>query len=308
MSNLVEAMPPFDLVLDALLYLVAPAAVTAAVLLLIFDRIGGAKLASCGAALGLAAGTLLGLASREAIQRLNAGELWSPWWRGALTLTSADTTWNWLPWAMVGVLAIGIVTSWPSKARSISWFVRAACVVAAVAWILPPAVRVEYWWLLPSFAAVVLCEWVIVEHVAQNPPGGTAWLCLALAGFVAGGVLLYAASSRSSEAAIITGAALGGLTLIAWWRRIDAGAAAPGAILFLCGLLLAAQLEKSSDNEIAWFVFALPAAAPLMLAFSLPFSHWPVFRLQLLRVALVLLPLAAAVILARLQAGPLEFE
>ena len=71
------------------------------------------------------------------------------------------------------------------------------------------------------------------------------------------------------------------------------------------GLLLVGQQETFS--EITWDVFALPFLAPLTLVFSLSASQAPPIHLRLLRMALILAPLIAAVILARLQAGPLEF-
>jgi hypothetical protein len=301
-------MPPVELLLDALLYLFLPAALTAAIPLAILERLGGPRLAPAGSALGLAAGTFLGLAAREGVQRWNAGEFWGPWWSSAWILTSADTTWNRLPWATFGILAIGWATSWPRLPRAAAWIVRAIGVGGAAAWLAPSAVRDEYGWLVPAFAAVVLGAWALLEYVARHPPDGTALACSALTAFVTGGVLLYAASGRSSEAAIIMGSALAGLALIAWWRRIDAGAAVGGPALFLPSLLLAAQLEKSSDLEITWHTFALPALAPLMLAWSLPLRDWKPMDLRLLRLGLVLAPLITAIIFARIQAGPLEFE
>src|SRR5262245_32406296 len=119
-------MPPVDLLLDALLYLFLPAALAAAIVLALLELIGGQKLAPAGSALGLAAGTFAGLAAREAVQHWKDGDLWGSWWRSAWNLTSADSTWNWLSWAALGMLGIGWATSWSRWSRDFVWVLRAS--------------------------------------------------------------------------------------------------------------------------------------------------------------------------------------
>ena len=64
---------------------------------------------------------------------------------------------------------------------------------------------------------------------------------------------------------------------------------------------------RTTDSKLHWSTFALPAFAPLLLAITLPFGHWPRLRLHLVRLVLVLTPLAAAVALAWLD-EPLDFS
>jgi hypothetical protein len=305
-----NAMPPLSMLGEVLLYSVAPAALTAAALLVVIERLGGPRLAS---AVGLLAGAGLGL-----------------WLGDALTLIPGMSPWNRLPAAALAATAVGVTVQaaripaalgdpaaavaavlfgWiPREARvpaALGWMLRAACSAWLAWWIVPETLRWESWWLVPAFAIVVFSEWAVMEDGAARSPGATAPLVLGISAYVAAAVLIHAGSARLTDAAIVLGSALSGIALIAWWRRCDAGGAVPGAAVFLPGLLLVGQQETFSD--IPWPGFAIAAAAPLALVFSLPARTWPMARLHLLRLALMLPPWIAALYLAR-QAGPLEFE
>lgn len=282
-------MPPFDLVLDAFLYAVAPAGVTAALLLLVVTQLGGAKAAPFGAALALVAGVYVGW-------RL----------RGTLTLVPGSSPWNYLPFAAMIALLIGLAVRWPRLPRAAGWLLRLVCAGGVAWWVIAPASREQALWLPALFAAIVFAEWLLLEHVAAQPPDGMAVFGFAMSAFAAAAVLIHAGSARLTDAATVLAAACAGISVIAWWRRVDAGGAIPGAAVLLAGLLPVGQQETFS--EISWHAFALAAAAPLMQSITLLCRHWSRMPLLVLRVLVLLPPLIGAVILARLQAGPLVVE
>ena len=78
----------------------------------------------------------------------------------------------------------------------------------------------------------------------------------------------------------------------------------PGAAVLLPGILLFGQ--QSTFSDISWWAFLLAAAAPLTLAVTMFARPWSGIRLSLLRAAVLLPPLIAAMYLAR-EAGPLEY-
>lgn len=293
-------MPPLDLIRDVVLNAILPAAIPAAVLLALVVALGGSKWASVGVALGLATGAAFGL-----------------WRRGALTLISPDeSAWNRLPLAALAAIAVsliarlllGLAPSSSERTRPgrvaliiLGWLLRAGAAAAVAWWVIPANKQTEISWLAPALAAVLFAEWLVLEPIASRPPGGTVPLALALCAFVAADVLIHAGTARLMEAAIVLFGALGGIALIAWWRRLDAGVAAPAATVFLCGLLLMGHEETFHD--LSWRAFALPALAPLALVVTLPCNRRAV-RLQLVRLALLLIPLA----IAALEAGPPDFD
>ncbi len=111
------------------------------------------------------------------------------------------------------------------------------------------------------------------------------------------------------NAAIVLAAAMGGIAVVARFWGADAGGAVPAAAVMIPGLLLMGKLETFSD--IPWSAFALPAAAPLLLADALPFGHIKTDRSARRRflwmVCLLLIPLVIALYLAH-QAAPLDFS
>jgi hypothetical protein len=256
----------------------------AAVVTALLERIGGTKQAPAASAVALAAGAILGC-----------------WLRDALALPG-DTTWNRLPWAVLAVLCAGrVVAALPALD---GWIVRAGTALALTWWVIPVEARTELTWLAPAFAAVVLLEWGVLDSLAAQPPGGTVPFALALTFGAASGVLIHAGTARLTDVAIVLASALTGIALVAWWRRADASGAMPAVALLLPGVLLLGQQETFS--EVSWHAFALAAGAPLLLAVTVPLRRWEGVGLRLVQLTLVLLPLAAALYLARL-AGPLEW-
>lgn len=281
-------MPPLELIVSMFLKAVLPAAATAATLLIVIERCGGKESVSAAAALAAAAGIGLGF-----------------WLCDTVELVSGASTWNQLPWAALAALGIGVSVRLPGVPAAVAWLTRAAC-AGLIAWlVIPQETRAEAWWFVPGFALVVFAEWALLEHLAARPPDGSVAAALSLSALTAAAVLVHAGSTRLMEANIVPAAALAGLAVAAWRRRLDVGAAAPGAVVLVVGILLFGQ--QSTFSEVSWWAFLLAATAPLTLAVTLFFRNLQGPRLLLLRLAVLLPPLLAALYLAR-EAGPLEFE
>jgi hypothetical protein len=191
----------------------------------------------------------------------------------------------------------------PGVPTVVAWLTRAAC-AGFIAWIVvPPETAAEGWWLVPGFALVVFAEWALLEHLAARPPDGSIGAALAATALTAGVVLVVAASMRLMEANIVLASALGGLTVVAWLRRLDLGAAIPGAAVLIPGILFFGQQATFSD--VSWWAFLLAAVAPLVLALTLPFRTLGGIRLALLRLA-VLLPMLLPPLIAALYVAMQE--
>ena len=282
-------MPPPELMIDALLYVIVPALVLAAIVMAAVTLVAGAQNAPAAAALGLAAGAGLAL-----------------WLRDALTLMPGDSSWNRLPWAALGMFCVGRVARLPELPALDGLLLRAAAALGAAWWLIPEDARAELVWLAPAFAAVVWAEWMLLDQLAAEPPGGVVPFLLALTFFTASIVLIYAQTARLSETALVFSSALAGIALIAAWWRIDTGGVIAPAVLMLSALMLVGQRETFND-ALWWPAFALTAAAPLMLAPTLVLQRFGGFGVRLLQLVLVLIPLSIAFWLA-LQTGPLQFE
>jgi hypothetical protein len=289
-------MPPLNAVWDLLCYAILPAFATAAIVTAAVERIGGPKQAPTGAALGLIAGVALGF-----------------WLRSTLPFVPGDSTWNRLPWAALIALCVDRVSHLTDDGN----LFRGAASFGLAWWVIPENVRTEIPWLTIAFAAVMWLNWMLLEMYAGSndfqPPNTRrlevaateVGVCVILSLLIAGGVLVFAGIARYMEAAIVLAMAFAGVTVVAVWRQFDLRAAIPAIAVFLPGLLVMGNCESSVET-IHWAAFVLPAIAPLILAVSLPFEHWPRKRLIALRIGLVLIPLIIAMILAR-QGGSLDF-
>ncbi|MCI0637565.1 MAG: hypothetical protein L0Y72_07105 [Gemmataceae bacterium] len=276
-------MPPLDVIVDALLHVVLPAAIVA------FALSAGGRFVQFAPALGLAAA--YGLVA---------------WHRDLWTLMPGESSWNRLHYAVLAALVIEqLVQALPGRLALIRCFLRIAVSVGISFLVIPSATRAEVWWLMPLLAALVFAVWSTLTYLAARPPDGSVPLALALAAFVAAGVLVHAGSARLTEAATALSAALGGIAVACILLKIDGSSAVPGAAVLLPGLLLIGQQETFSD--LTWHAFALPAVAPLAMVFLLPFPKLQGFPLMCWRLSLVLVPLVIAMALA-MQTGPLEFE
>jgi hypothetical protein len=301
------SFPPLDMTRDVLLYAVLPALVGAAAVMAIVERCFGARQAQAAAAVGLIAGTMLGLflrvASfnewpRAADQTLASSA--ATWLRMSLTPMSGDSSWNRLPLAALGLLCVGRLARLPDLRPIDSRLLRAAASVTAAWAVIPTTAQEEIAWLMPVFAVVVFAEWMILDMLTASPPGGTVIFSLALVFFVASMPLIQAGWGSLADVAIVLSAAWTGIAIVATWRHVDGGGGVPVVALLLPSMMLLGHLLT---DEVPWQAFALIAGAPLMLAFTLPLRHWQSVWLRVLQLALVLLPLGVAAYLT----GPIEF-
>ncbi len=227
-----------------------------------------------------------------------------------MPLVSGASSWNRLPWAALAVQVVGLIARLPWLSPALAWLLRGVVVVDVVWWVLPPELSSQVWWGPRALAAVVLAEWALLEYLARRSPGGGIPLTLALSAFAAGAVLLYAGSGKSAEVATVLAAALGGITVVSWLCRTDSSGAVPGAVVLLPGMLVMGWWMMGEYTQVPWPAFLVPALAPLTLLVTLlpPFRSWEGRRLEVLRLVLVLAPLAFAVSLAVQTAGDDPWE
>jgi hypothetical protein len=282
-------MPPPSVIFDTLLTAVLPALAFAAVIMAAVLLVRGSEQGPLAAAVGLIAGAGLGF-----------------WLKDGLVLISSDSAWNRLPAAALAAVWLGRVARFPQLHPNAGWLLRAATAIG-VAWlVIPTDARKDADWLTPVFAALVFANWVILERLAAEPPGGTVPFCLAVVFLAVAGVVIHAGWERVMNAAIVLAAAFAGIAVVARLWRVDAGGAVPAAAVMSPGLLLMGKLETFTD--VPWQAFALPAVAPLLLAEALPLSNVKSGRARLLLMLLmVLIPLAAALYMAH-DASPLDFK
>ena len=305
-----------DMVLPALLYMVLPALTAAALVMAAVERLGGAKQASAGAALALCLGAFFGLwvngaASAPSMQK-DALSAFSDeqTWQDALAafgraLHLVHSTWNRLPWAILAALVVGRLAFLADVHSSDGWLLRGGTAIA-IAWLLVPEKdHDEFVWLAPALAAIIAALWVILDRLATQPGSSSVAVCVILSLLVAAQLMLHAGTGRLMEALVVLGFAFTGVALIAWRRGVEFGGAIPAVAVALPALLL--MVQRTTSTKLPWFTFALPACAPLLLAVTLPFTHWPKVRLHVVRLALVLAPLIAAMVVAWLYA-PLDLS
>lgn len=297
--------PPWSIVVPMLVYMVLPALTVSAGLMALVERLSGGKQAAAGAALGLMAGVVVGLISRDVLPLLIDGkfELAFTILPYSLTPIPGASTWNRLPWAILAALCVGRVAYLADVHNGDGWLLRGG-VACAIAWaLIPDETRDKYFWLAPALAAVILAELVILDRLAALPGSSSVAGAVVLSMLVAGGVLLHASSAKLMDVNIVFAVALTGILMTAYGRGVEVGGAMPGVAVTLPCLLLVGRLQVAT--EIHWTGFALPVVAPLLLAGTIPFSHWPKWRLHALRLVIVLIPLALALYLAN-DAGSLE--
>jgi hypothetical protein len=269
---------------ELFLFAVVPSFAIASVVMAVTVLGLGAKQSGLGAAVGLAAGVGVTL-----------------WYHSLLALVPGEHSWNRLTWLALAALWIGRLARMPEMQPHAGWPLRGAMALATAWLVLPISLRAELDWLAPVFAAVIFVLWTLLERLCEETPGGTVPFLLALTALVAGGVLIHASIKSYLDVTVMLAAALAGLGVVAAWRRVDIAGAVPAFAVLLPGLLLMGQQNTSVEN-LSWYVFALPVLAPLLLVETLPLKHWSCRRLFLVRLLLTLIPLAAALALAHVQA------
>jgi hypothetical protein len=298
------SLPPAHLILVTLQLVVLPAALAAAAVFAVILLAGGSRWAAPGAALALAAGTIIGNWYQQEEPAL-------PWLPKGLPGNPEVARWHWLLWLGLAALVLGVLLRLPQVPALVRWLVMAAAAGFATWLLVPPDLlpedlREKAAWLVAACAAVVFVEWALLEHLGERSPGGGIPLGLALTFFAAAAVLIYADTARFMDVALILGASLFGIAVAAR-QQADAGAVAPGVAVLLPGLLL--NGKYTTFSEVPLTSFLLVALAPLALLPTLlpPFHRWEGIRRILLQLTFILIPLIVAVVLA-MQTGPLVYE
>lgn len=307
-------MPPLELILPVLGYVVAPALLTAALVFGLSLRLFGVRTANYGAVAGFCAACLVANC---------VGEPLLPWLPDKLG-------WQCLLWVATLAMLIGLAARRTIESR-LGLALVAVLTAGHAAWILvPTGMQTDPPWAssaralathlnsevferltnivaVPVFALVVFIEWEVLQRLAKIRPGGAVPLATALAFLGAATVLIHAHSARMTDIATVCAMALVGLAIVAWPMRTDVGAVMPAAAVMLPGLLLGGYYETYS--QVPWLSFALVGIAPLFL---LLYLASPLVRLAaplgtIVLMIILLAPMAVAVGLA-MHAEPLQFE
>ena len=200
-------------------------------------------------------------------------------------------------------------------ANLLTWAPRIAAVVIAAKWLASGEANKNATWLWPALAGAMLLSWMALDGFAHSAPlpedegepnrepdmarGAEAAAYLWLMFFAGGVVILHAHSAKFMELALILSSAMFGVAVAGWSVRADASAAIPAGVAFLPGLMLSSIIQLE-DHTVPKESFWLVALAPLvLLPFLIPaLSRRTAWYVRLLRIALVLAPLVAAVVLA----------
>ncbi len=297
-------LPPSDDICAALKVTVLPAAGAAAftcALVLAIDR----RLGALASALAILAG----------LAYANWVELRLPW--NPDPAKSVSVAWEWLPRAVVLLVAVGLgsrwlglaLNRWPWLAILAVWLPRLAATIPVAFWLVPERVREPEPWLLPAFASIAFLDWVILDGLARARDA-TLPFDLAAMMIAASVVILYSHSARFMDVAAMAGAAFFAIGAVARAARpAEVSGAIPAGVALLPGLLLSTHV--STENLVPRSAYLLVALAPLTLAPwlipALARRTGPLARIA--RLAILLLPLILAGILAgRVESLPWEAE
>lgn len=300
-------LPPDKDILDALRLAVLPAAGGAALVMSLF-LLPGRRLAAVGSAAAAAFGFVCANHAFTAFGWDKPGRL-LPWWPA-----EGAAGWHWRVPAAVVLLAVGLLTRWgglgaarvlPERRRWVAsvlvWVPRAAAAVVVADWLTKGKAAEDSPGLWPLTASAMLLAWVTLDGLARSGAGAQVAAYQSAIFLAAGIVLLHAHSARSMEVAVVVGSAMFGVAVAAGAARAgDTSGAVPLGVAFLPALLVA---ERPAYHNVPAASFWLVALAPLVLApFLIPaVARRDGWKLRTLRSALVLAPLAAAVVLAARQ-------
>jgi hypothetical protein len=290
---LMPPLPPNDLLIPALLRDVLAPLLLAACILFLCAVWRRQWLAQVGAVVALLAGLALG-----------------NWLRDMLPWLPEKQSWHWLLFVAVGLMLIGLLMRLHHLRLVDRWALCAAGSLAAAWLLMPREIETFPTWVVWIYALTLCVQWLALDALAKAAPGGAVPLGLAVLLFASGTILLYASSGLFCDIAIITAASLAGIARIAWLFRADVSAAAPGGLAVLTGLLFAGNFYL--ESKVPRTSFLLPALAPLGALLVLPLlllreSRWRSLAIQLLFLALMLVPATVAVVLA-MRAETLSYE
>jgi hypothetical protein len=286
--------PPTEEFVAAGQYAIAPAAGSALLFFALALLIFGKRVALPAAALAMIVG--FGVAN---------------YYRGVFPWWPSGAAWHWLPLLFLMAQIDGLLgqSGTPGWGR---WRLRLGLGLLAALVLVPPDLHhkwpalVASWpyplqarfWPLLAFTLAVALGWAGSEAVARQSPGGTVGLGLSLALFGAGFVMAHAHSARFADALSIPASALLGISLVAFFAKVDIGTALPGVALILPSILLVGFYE--TFNEMPWYTFLLAGLPPLTIGLlALPaLSRMSGFGRGLAFWLLCLGPTVAAVIIA----------
>jgi hypothetical protein len=218
---------------------------------------------------------------------------------------------EWLPRAALVLVIVGLTSRWigllanrylPERrwwvANLLVWLPRIVAVVIVSGWLISAHIAAELPWLRYEVLLAMLLSWLTLDGLARNREGCEVAAYLAASFYAASAILIYAHSKQYMELAVVLGSAMAGIAVASNILRTDVSGAVPAGVAFLPGLVLAAK--PNFYTEIPAICFWLVPFAPLVLApFLIPFlarkNGWV---LRILRIAMLLIPLAIAVALA----------
>jgi hypothetical protein len=294
MSNL----PPSGEILDALRYVVAPAAGVAAVvfggtsllgwLVARKFRFNWRALAPVAAVPALAAALAAGNYSRPSFP-------WAP----------DGKWWHWAWWAFGLALVVELLARLPRVPVAVGCLLRGTAAGVVAGFVVPPTLHhAAPWWVL-ALAFPVAAQWAIVDAVGRRAPGGAVSAAVAVACWGAAVVLLHAESLGFLNTATFLFAGLAAIAVLAWATGTDGSSAAAVATVPLVILLWFGKVLRDSGVPNASFL--LVAFAPLLLGVALLPQLGASRFSGVLKIALVALPVALGVYRA-MTVAPYRFE
>jgi hypothetical protein len=278
-------MPPTELVLDVLRYVIAPALLAAAFVF-------GAVLWCFGPR----------ASGPAAIAAYLAGYVAANYFRGAVPWLPERSGWHWLFWAAT----LAMLVEWAARQSDVSALageLLRALTAGHAAWLLVPAgMREEMFWSVPAFAGAVFVEWVILRRVADQTPGGTLPLALAVPFLGAAAVLIQSHTALLADIAVWTAATLGGMAVVAWWRRAETGTVMPAVAVMLPGLIVAGYYETFL-HEVPLSAYVLAALTPVatIVVLAPPIAGLRMPLRYAVSVAMLVVPTAITVALAMMS-------
>jgi hypothetical protein len=309
----VPPLPPTKYVLEALQNDVLPAAGGGALILCLFLLLG-----RWAGALGSAAAiTVAFLWSNFTLTFLRPDD--KPTWENTARLIPwkpADNApgWQWMPLAAFLLVGVGLVSRWIGllARRNLAerfwwgsyllvWAPRLAGAIVVSGWLAsgPAAAAPEWAGLRWQLAAAMFFIWIALDGVARAEFGAEVAAYLAATFLVAGTILLYTHNARQMEIAVILGFAFIGIAVVSTLGGCDTSGAIPAGVVFLPGLLFATRPSWPPHNVPVHCLWMVALAPLVLLPFAIPAVADKRGRLvRLLRAALVLAPLIAAIVLA----------
>lgn len=287
-------LPPWSVAQEILLSLILPAfAAAAGLLAVVCAATRSQTIRMIGAAAALGAGLAAG--------NVRAGLL--PWW-------SAEQGWPALFPATLAAVIGGVIAALVSARRhwSLELALRLITAAGCSFWLteaFPPLSGRRTAMLM--FAGMVLNWEGLLLTTSRCSRRGTLPALAILWGGAAATVLIFAHSARFFDMAVLLTAVLCGIGLVAALWNLELAALFGAPAIFFPALMLAGAANTYSEVPLA--AFALTAFAPCMLWILLvrPIRLWQERALTVAAVVALLIPCAAAVVMAA-RTETLEFD